>query len=448
MAAASDPTLKQFEIGAALAASATDGDIAEADKTVGIPADEEAATWRWYRGSAEISGQTTANYTVTAADVGSRIRVVVTYRCFRQHVAQESAELTSDYPVLRTRIGDNMLEFDPTTVARTVAEGEKGMIVGAPVTTKAGTNHGAVNYALAGTDAAKFMIDQKTGQITTMVDLNFDAAAGADDNCVAQNACVVTVSATDASGDAAPTPGATVNIALTNVNEKPMFTETAGTALSPMRISSPENRAALFDTTDGPVLTEAGVTYQATDPEGLNVNLTLMGPDADMFALSSTGVLSFKEGKDREMPTDANGDNVYALTIRASDGTLNEDRMVMVTVTGVDEAPVISAGASIRGSSSISYAENGTGDVATYEVVGLEAGETASWSLSGNDAGEFRISNSGVLTFASRPDFENPDDANEDNVYEVTVMAGDAMLAVRVTVTDVDDMPTGRRAAR
>ena len=54
------------------------------------------------------------------------------------------------------------------------------MMVGAPVMVKAGTNHGMVNYALGGTgnDSAKFMIDQTTGQITTAVDLDYEAGAG------------------------------------------------------------------------------------------------------------------------------------------------------------------------------------------------------------------------------------------------------------------------------
>ena len=71
------------------------------------------------------------------------------------------------------------------TVSREVAEGKKGMMVGAPVT--ATGNHGAVNYALAGTDGednAKFKIDQKTGQITTDADLDFEADVAATDNCV------------------------------------------------------------------------------------------------------------------------------------------------------------------------------------------------------------------------------------------------------------------------
>ena len=37
------------------------------------------------------------------------------------------------------------------------------------------------------------------------------------------------------------------------------------------------------------------------------------------------------------MPGDRNTDNLYEVTVRASDGTLNADRMVVVKVINVDE---------------------------------------------------------------------------------------------------------------
>ena len=139
-----------------------------------------------------------------------------------------------------------------------------------------------------------------------------------------------------------------------------------------------ENMMALADS-----VSEDDVTYAATDPGRLNVNLDAHGSDRDMFALSSTGVLSFKERRtDYEMPTDANRDNVYEVTVRASDGTLNEDRMVRVTVTNVDEAPeIIEGGLAIAGSASVNYAENGDMDaVATFTARGPMA-DMAMWSL-------------------------------------------------------------------
>ena len=167
---ASDSTAMQFRFGTILTATVTDGDVAGTTKTVTSP------TLRWYRGGSVISGETAAEYTTTADDVGSRIRVEAAY-VVAGNVAQERASWTSDYPVLATRDGDNKLKFDPATLERTVDEGEKGMNVGARV--MAMGNHGVVTYSLpALSDNAKFDIDKKTGQITTKVDLDYEAAGG------------------------------------------------------------------------------------------------------------------------------------------------------------------------------------------------------------------------------------------------------------------------------
>ena len=70
--------LRQFQDGAALAASVTDPDGAPIDADGdAIPA--AGINWKWYRGSDVIAGQTGPSYTVTAADVGKRIKVVATY---------------------------------------------------------------------------------------------------------------------------------------------------------------------------------------------------------------------------------------------------------------------------------------------------------------------------------------------------------------------------------
>ena len=63
------------------------------------------------------------------------------------------------------------------------------------------------------------------------------------------------------------------------------------------------------------------------------------------------------------------------------------------------------------------------------------------WSLGGDDALDFSIDEGGVLRFASTPDFEMAADMDGDNVYQVTVEAGDGTNMdtqdVTVTVTDV-----------
>ena len=64
----------------------------------------------------------------------------------------------------------------------------------------------------------------------------------------------------------------------------------------------------------------------------------------------------------------------------------------------------------------------------------------ATWTLGGDDAGDFMFSG-GMLTFRSSPDYENPMDADRDNVYMVTIMADDGTYMdtrdVRVMVTNV-----------
>ena len=86
----------------------------------------------------------------------------------------------------------------------------------------------------------------------------------------------------------------------------------------------------------------------------------------------------------------------------------------------------------------ISYAENGTDPVATFDATDAD-GDAIVWDLEGEDAAAFKISASGVLTFDGSPSFEDPTDNREDNVYKVTVTASGGSIDVEVTVTDVDE---------
>ena len=77
--------------------------------------------------------------------------------------------------------------------------------------------------------------------------------------------------------------------------------------------------------------------------------------------------------------------------------------------------------------SSASIAENTT-TVATYTVTDLDAGDTVSWSLSGDDADLFEINSSGELKFKNAPDYETPLGGLSDNsnTYSLTVEATDS----------------------
>ena len=158
--------------------------------------------------------------------------------------------------------------------------------------------------------------------------------------------------------------------------------------------------------------------YPVTDLDTAVVELTWsLAQTGDYAAFSSTiwtqtgGSLAFSSSPNYENPVDADGDNVYEVTLVVSDDYSADS--VAVTVTVTDE-PAVS------GSTAIQYAENGTGTVATYTT-----SETVTWSLEGDDNGDFTISTGGALSFASPPDYENPADADTDNFYDVTVVATD-----------------------
>ena len=136
---------------------------------------------------------------------------------------------------------------------------------------------------------------------------------------------------------------------------------------------------------------------------------------------------------DYEAPNDANTDNVYEVTVRASDSDLMSSLDVEVTVTDANES------GAITGLASVNYPENSTTTVATYSITDPDGDVT--WSIAGTDAARFSINEEGALTFrSSPPDYEAPNDANTDNIYEVTVRASDgdlmSTLDVEITVTD------------
>ena len=78
-------------------------------------------------------------------------------------------------------------------------------------------------------------------------------------------------------------------------------------------------------------------TYRARDPEGDSVTWSDSGDDAGDFTIAG-GALSFDPAPDYERPADAGGNNVYAVTVEATDdGGQSGTRPVTVTVTNVDE---------------------------------------------------------------------------------------------------------------
>src|SRR5207253_3737449 len=91
----------------------------------------------------------------------------------------------------------------------------------------------------------------------------------------------------------------------------------------------------------------AVTTVVATD-DGENTNtLTYSivgGADAAKFTINaSTGALSFIAAPNFEAPTDAGANNVYDVTVQASDGSLVESQLLAVAGINVNELPTITS---------------------------------------------------------------------------------------------------------
>ena len=99
-------------------------------------------------------------------------------------------------------------------------------------------------------------------------------------------------------------------------------------------------------------------TYTGRDPEDTSAVITrwsLTGTDAGDFTIDENGQLTFRNVPNYERPADSGRDNVYNLSVRASDGRNYGYLEVTVTVEDVNEAPTITT----TSRTSFTYRENG-----------------------------------------------------------------------------------------
>ncbi|MGL5363385.1 MAG: cadherin domain-containing protein, partial [Bosea sp. (in: a-proteobacteria)] len=281
---------------------------------------------------------------------------------------------------------------------------------------------------IGGADASKFTIDVATGVLTFIAAPNFEAPTdvGAD------NVYNVNIQVSDGLGGI---DTQTIAVTVTNQNEAPTITSNGGGPTASITIA--ENGTAV-------------TTVTATDPDTPStLTYSLVGgADQALFTINvTTGVLTFIGAPNFDAPTDAGGNNVYDVQVRVSDGALTSTQSIAVTVTNVNEAPVISSNGG-GPTASINYMENvGAAAVTTVVAADQDAATTLTYSIVGGaDSGKFTINaTTGVLTFVTNPDFETPTDSGGDNTYDVIVQVSDGTLldtqAIAITVVNDNDAP-------
>ena len=182
------------------------------------------------------------------------------------------------------------------------------------------------------------------------------------------------------------------------------------------------------------------------------------GVDSARFSITSGGVLTFRSAPDYESPADSGRNNVYNLVVTATSGTggrvRNATQSVTVTVVDVDEGgpppPPGNNPPVFTSSSSFSVNENvrGVGTVVASDRDSRDS--VTGYVVSGGvDSARFSITNAGVLTFRSAPDYEAPADSGGNNVYNLVVTATSgtggrvltATQSITVTVNDIVEGP-------
>ncbi len=138
-------------------------------------------------------------------------------------------------------------------------------------------------------------------------------------------------------------------------------------------------------------------------------------------------------------PTDQVGD--HPVLLDASDGNGGTAQQAFTITVKDQTAPEFESGTAAN------FAENGTGTVYTAMATDTNSKAVITYSLGqGMDSQFFTIDpTTGILTFLNPPDFENPQDSENDNTYKVEIHASDDAqnssdaFTVTVTVTDVQE---------
>ena len=227
---------------------------------------------------------------------------------------------------------------------------------------------------------------------------------------------------------------------------------TVASTTNPVGVGFAVTEGALTDNSGDQTITIGSGSYTVTvvailgtspGPGALAILLDPIFPSTDEAILEfNTGGRTFKVSEATKTPS---GNGYYWTNSGLSWSAGGEVTLRLRQAGATNNAPAFTS------SETFGVDENGT-TVGTVEASDSDTGdEITGYVLSGGaDQALFAIgSTSGVLTFQAAPNYEDPQDADTDNAYEVTVQAtggteGRVLTAIQtitVTVMDVDEQP-------
>ncbi|MEM6909842.1 MAG: hypothetical protein AAF494_14315 [Pseudomonadota bacterium] len=164
---------------------------------------------------------------------------------------------------------------------------------------------------VGGADADLFEIDAASGALSFIAAPDFEVPGDADGD----NVFEVQVEATDGNFPVTQLIQVTVN----NINDN------APVIVSAAAVSVRENAAEV-------------TTVEVEDADGDAITFSLSGTDAALFTIdAATGLIAFIDAPDFENPGDDGADNIYNVTVTASDGVNEVVQDLAITVTDQNE---------------------------------------------------------------------------------------------------------------
>lgn len=287
-----------------------------------------------------------------------------------------------------------------------------------------------VSYSLSGTDAGFFEV--VSGNLQFKATPDFDLPVDADGDNIYQ-------------------------FTLTSFNERDIayvqtVSVTVEAAPPPIIISDGGGSTAAIEVDEEAIfVTDVEATSAIGDGEGAGFIYSLnAGEDAALFNIDTeTGVITFREAPDFENPLDDDANNVYRINVLLQDSLGNTDSqflsVIVRDIIDSGNAPVISTSAAPSAVEGSSLAI----DIEATDADGDTEGSGLTYRINaGEDKDLFSIdADTGELFFTPRPDFENPQDDDGDNIYRVNVLVTDSTGLItsqflQVSVTDnPNDVP-------
>ena len=378
--------------------------------------------WRWQRAQdadspawVDISGAHSTSYTVADVDAGKLLRAVVSYTD-GQGAGKSAESASSEVDAL-----NRAPAFPSATTSRSVLENTAaGQPVGAPLIVT-DLDHDPLTVSLSG-DSSPFVFDKSGAGATTTVQLRVSATADLDYEV--RSSYMVVVSAVDGRGGSA---AITVTISVIDVAEAPARPDT------PSVTGGVGNLSVSWDApaNTGPEISGYKVQFRIKD----------IGEfvDAGHSGTTTTAIITgLQRGKFYQVQVRARNAEGTGPWSQSGNGRTRPNR-----------APELDEHALPHSFSVDEGKLSGQAIGSAYTATDPD-GDPVSYTLAGDDAGVLTIASTSAQILVGDGytlDYESPADKNEDNTYNIEIVAADGYsgtdkLTVTISVDNVDEAGT------